>query len=689
MSQRFDLVGRAYRWLRPYLPAIGRALRAPFVLPLVVLLVAFALRFHLLGSQSLWNDEGNSLRLAQRSVPDLIDAAGRDIHPPGYYLTLKAWIAVAGTSEFSLRALSAFEGVLAVAVTLALGRALGSRSGGLVAAGLVALSPFAVYYSQETRMYAQLMLLSAASMWAFAAWLPHPPSPSPAQPERGRPRRRWRWALALALINAAGLYTHYAFPFTMLAQGVVVLGVVVARAVRTEAAHETLQTGTRAVLVAFVALNLVTLALFAPWLPTAWDQVTSWPGTDASIAPGEQLQTVFGWLVYGNTAGRVIWARFLWPALLAGAALWRVRTWRSWLPPVWAVTVIASLFVSGAYREANLKFLLPAQVAVALLMGRGAAALWQVGTGGASPDPQARVHGLTRREWHYIARMLALMCVFLVAIGQADALHALYSDPAYARDDYRAIAQQIETQARPGDAVILDAPNQAEVFSYYYDGALPVYGLPRGLGGDDAQTRAEVRDVIRVHGRVFAVFWGEAERDPNRVVHGTLDAHAYPVDSRWYGDVRLALYATLDTTPETSEVQLDARFGEHITLEGYALSADAVLPGDTVGVTLFWTTDAPLDVRYKVTVQLLAPDGYLIAQHDAEPGGNRALTTTWTPGDTLRDTHGLVVPLGLPPGEYVVSVGLYDIDAPRDRLPVRVDGEAAGNMLRLAAIMVR
>ena len=69
----------------------------------LLILLAFGARVHRLDAQSLWNDEGNSLRLAQRSAADLIESAGHDIHPPGYYLTLKAWIAVAGESEFSLR----------------------------------------------------------------------------------------------------------------------------------------------------------------------------------------------------------------------------------------------------------------------------------------------------------------------------------------------------------------------------------------------------------------------------------------------------------------------------------------------------------------------------------------------------------------------------------------------------------
>ncbi|NLF75287.1 MAG: hypothetical protein GX573_06280, partial [Chloroflexi bacterium] len=122
----------------------------------LLILLAFGARVHRLDAQSLWNDEGNSLRLAQRSAADLIESAGHDIHPPGYYLALKAWIAAAGESEFSLRFLSALQGVVTVTLAAALGRTLFGRGAGWIAGLLVALSPFAVYYSQETRMYAQL-----------------------------------------------------------------------------------------------------------------------------------------------------------------------------------------------------------------------------------------------------------------------------------------------------------------------------------------------------------------------------------------------------------------------------------------------------------------------------------------------------------------------------------------------------
>jgi mannosyltransferase len=647
--------------------------RSESFLPLLVILIAFAARFHHLGTQSLWNDEGNSLRLAQRSVGDLIDAAGRDIHPPGYYLALKGWIALAGQSEFGLRALSALAGVLTAAVTIALGRALFSRAAGIMAGLLVALSPFAVYYSQETRMYAPLGLLTAASMWVFVGWMKQATRRGVLQYAPTKSISSGVRLLALALINAAGLYTQYSFPFTMIAQGLILVLWV---------ARHPLVTARRA-LTGYALAALLTLVLFLPWLPTAWDQVTNWPRTGVDLALAEQLRTVSGWITYGNTAGDVAWLRFIFPVLLIVAALWPDRdARRAAVPLIWAGVVIGTLFVSGAYREANLKFLLPAQVAVALLIGHGARRLWLT-----SPDqvPSPRAERGFSGEVKQTAtrRFIASACLFLVVIGQLQALDELYRDPAYARDDYRAIAAHITRDARPGDAIILDAPNQAEVFTYYYHGAAPIYELPRGLGGDDDQTRADVQSVIRDHPQIFVLFWGETERDPNRVVQATLDADAYPVASWWYGDVRLAEYAVLGDAPTAPDVTTSARFGDHITLTGYALSADDFHPGDVIGVTLFWTTDAPLDMRYKVTVQLLAPDGTLITQHDAEPGGNRALTTTWTPGAVVIDTHGLILPPTLSPGGETLIVGLYDINAPLDRLPVTVDGQPAGDTFKL------
>lgn len=624
----------------------------------IVLLIATGARLYRIDAQSLWNDEGNSLRLAERSPSDLIDATARDIHPPGYYLTLKAWIALAGTSELALRLPSAFAGVLMVAAVIALGRRLFGATAGALAGLMAALSPLAVYYGQETRMYALLGLCAALSMAVFVEWL--------ARIERDR--AAWGWALALALVNAAGLYTHYAYPFTLLAQGVMFALWLAWRGRR--------RTWRRALMV-YVALNLLALVLFAPWLPTAWEQLTTWPAAETGIPLSERLRASLSAITAGGTVRDLPWRALIAPGLLAlgmlvgGARSGRElpRGWRTLLPPVWIAAAVGGLMLSGAYRPANLKFLVPASAAAALWMAGGAAGWWMA---------------LTRR-----GRMWGLIPLALIGIvpaAQLRTLDALYHDPAAARDDYRAIAAQLARDARPGDAIILDAPNQIEVFSYYYDGPAPVYGLPRGLGGDDAQTAAEVAALLARHERIFVLFWGEDERDPNRVVQAALDAGAYPVASEWYGDVRLARYAVLAEPPSEPQTALDARFGDALALTGYALSDDALAPGDVLGVTLFWQADAPLPERYKVSAQLLAPDGTLSAQHDAEPNNNRAPTTAWQPSDIVIDTHGLTIPPGSAPGEYTVAIGVYPIDAPGERLPP--SEPSPDNLMRLAPVRV-
>jgi hypothetical protein len=266
----------------------------------------------------------------------------------------------------------------------------------------------------------------------------------------------------------------------------------------------------------------------------------------------------------------------------------------------------------------------------------------------------------------------------------AAGIRPLYADPTYQRANYREMARVIADDTQPGDAIILDAPNQAEVFRYYFDGETPIYTLPPGLGGDDTATRAAVDDIIDSHDRAFVVFWGETERDPNRIVETTLDAAAFEVGDRWYGDVRLARYVM--PAELTDSIPVTAQFGDQITLESFALNADELAPGDVLQVRLDWRADETLETRYKVFLQLLDENGLLVAQRDSEPGGGLALTTTWTPGETITDRHGLLLPPELPPAHYMLIVGLYNLNDAEARLPV--DHDDAVDYLTLGNIVV-
>jgi hypothetical protein len=84
--------------------------------------------------------------------------------------------------------------VLSVPVAYGAGAKLISRRAGLIAAALCACNPLLIWYSQEARSYALLVLLSAASLLAFAYALERPTA---------------RTAAAWVITSALALATHY------------------------------------------------------------------------------------------------------------------------------------------------------------------------------------------------------------------------------------------------------------------------------------------------------------------------------------------------------------------------------------------------------------------------------------------------------------------------------------------------
>src|SRR5262249_25275209 len=143
-------------------------------------------------------------------------------------------------------------------------------------------------------------------------------------------------------------------------------------------------------------------------------------------------------------------------------------------------------------RTANLKLLLPSQVGFALLFGMALARFWEGfrgwGVGGLHMSYLSARLSLT--GWRVIAGLLTLYLL----VGIITRIPPLYTDSHYQRSDYRGMVAAITANPRPDDAIILDAPNQEEVFRYYYKGAAPIFALPPGLGGNNAETLAAVRD---------------------------------------------------------------------------------------------------------------------------------------------------------------------------------------------------
>ncbi len=148
-----------------------RAAAQPRLLLILLSLGAFALRVSTLARQSLWRDEVDAIYMALRPLEQTLSMfTAMAQNGPLYFLTLRPWLQVAGSSEFALRFPSALAGVASVAllwqVARKLARGVPAAVAGL-AALLLAINPYALWYSQEGKMYAIVMLLALAATWAW------------------------------------------------------------------------------------------------------------------------------------------------------------------------------------------------------------------------------------------------------------------------------------------------------------------------------------------------------------------------------------------------------------------------------------------------------------------------------------------------------------------------------------------
>jgi hypothetical protein len=525
---------------------------------------------------------------------------------------------------------------------------------------LAALNPFQLYYSQEARMYMLLALAGAALFWALLSWMEREAS--------GRPVTRP--VFAFILCGALGLWTHYSFPILLGAAGLAYLW------------HwRTLLRGqvqpSRA-LARFLLANLIVLLSFAPWLPTATSRVLNWPQGDKITSFGTGFLLTLRTLVFGPLRET---PDPLWPWLLVAGLLplfgvvglfaqsWRRdkmtvtsesdshRRSQGVALALWLLAPVALMFALGLFSDAFLKFLLTASPAWALLCGCAPLLL---------PRPRWGV---------------ALLCIGAVAPA-ASVLPTYYTSPTV-RDNYAGVAAYIEAVGDPAnDLVILDAPGQGDVWSYYAP-PLPTIGLPQARPPDPAATIATLEEATRERRQIFALFWATDEADPERLVESWLDQHAFRGLESWQGNLRFVVYS-LPNHLRCEELAPPINFGDAIHLTAHCRPAfpQRIPAGQVAMVGLQWQTRQPLSARYKVTVQLLDGRNQVIAQHDAEPGGGSRPTDGWEVNAPIMDNHALPIPFGVPPGVYRLIVALYD-EASGQRLTT-----ASGDVYPLGEIEV-
>ncbi len=429
-----------------------------------IVIVAAALRLWHLGGRPLWFDETWSVLIARQPLEDIPGLVWRhDTIPPLYYLALNLWIGLFGEGEVAVRLPSVLASLAVVGGTFFLGRRVAGPHVGLLAAALLALSPFQVTAAQEARTYPFITLFGLAAGYGLWRAL-----------EQGR-RRHWvLYAGGLAL----GLYTHH---FSWLL--VPAFAMFVLATPQTRAAWKPWVFWTAAAGVAY--LPMVPFLFVQLFTARGWPEIR--PAFDLLFLTDLLGLFDFGGQVLGmgtyyhhGTLPLASRPAILLPFLLltvAGVAALRETRRRAFLFSYWCVPVVLAAAISLEWRlffARYFSFVLPPfaiMVAAGVLMLAGAA------------RPTFRTAAA--------AGLAAYLLVFTLP-----SLSAVYSaTPAY---DWRGAGKHVAAMAQAGDFILYVPAFTRIPFEYYFQGTQPRMGLnpdevPRG-----EQRRGEGGPALRV-----------------------------------------------------------------------------------------------------------------------------------------------------------------------------------------------
>lgn len=208
-----------------------------------------------LEQRSIWFDEAFSWRAVQLPYGEMMERLTHDVHPPLYYLLLKVWGTVFGTSLHSIRSFSLMAAAGAAGILyLFIYEGFRSRRAAVVGAGLLLLSGWYGSVAQEARMYSLASLCALLASWCLlqAVHRSHQPL----------------WWAGYTLAGASLITTHYFGLFVLAAHVVWVVGYV--GATTRGRIGEVLQSRTTwYALASFVCIAL----LYAPWVPVLRTQV--------------------------------------------------------------------------------------------------------------------------------------------------------------------------------------------------------------------------------------------------------------------------------------------------------------------------------------------------------------------------------------------------------------------------------
>lgn len=133
----------------------------------IILFIASILRLVNISKRDFWCDEAFTGIFIKENFADMMNMIISDVHPPLYYIFVKFFASFFNYSVFGIRLYSAIFGILGVWIVYIFTKEFFNKKAALYASLITAISPFAIQYSQEARMYSSFGFLIVVASYFF------------------------------------------------------------------------------------------------------------------------------------------------------------------------------------------------------------------------------------------------------------------------------------------------------------------------------------------------------------------------------------------------------------------------------------------------------------------------------------------------------------------------------------------
>ena len=618
-----------------------------------ILLLAFALRLVGISGIDLGLDGGLSVALARMPFDDSVALLAHDVHPPLFYILLRVWLWIVGTSPFAAKALGAFASTLLVAAMIGWTRSVVGARGALLAGLTLAVAPAAIEVGSGVREFGPAMTLMVLAAWAYT--------------RGGR-----RSTVLFVIVTAAALWTSYAAV-------AVPVGVVIDAVAR--------RSGRR------IARGVVGGVTILPWLGYIFAHgflsTLESNGPRQNAEPPVPLLSQVGGLVQVLTEGRYLTPTWIGPAVVGAVVLLlavaqRFRSAR-------ACPALSSNSERGGGQARALRtaetgtfagqgvFIVAALVG-SLLLAFAVNTIWtREGMSARYALPSlpfslvllaALVQNASRLRGAYAGIAVAIPVIGL--IGTVN----WYARPVLPPDYWnpRGTVGFLDDHVGEGDQIVFVSAEQAGYYEALSQQPRPWSLISVGtdyLAGNIAARSAAVLPPMAARSRMlWLLVWRGTLGPDSAKVGDWLSLHEFAMKPLTTSDSVVEPYLTTAAV-SSRPTAISSDFVDGVRL-AVAWWPSVILPGDPLPVKLIWTAPGPLAVDYSVFIHLVDQNSKVWAQQDGWPVNGRAPTTRWQVGQILKDRYALTVPEDLPPGQYWLEVGLYDDVG---RLALRSGGE--------------